>query len=112
VKIRDETDRTRAKGKPYDFQRGTDDTDEELAERIQRLYDEEKKREPDVFTDKLNIDAGVLARVVEHLESICLSRTDLDTKGVAFEEFMGGFFKGDFCRYFTPGELKASCVYA
>ncbi len=51
VKIRDETDRTRPKGKPYDFQRGTDDTDEDLAARIQQLYDEEKKREPDVFTD-------------------------------------------------------------
>ena len=110
VKIRDETDRTRAKGKPYDFQRGTDDTDEELAERIQRLYDEEKKREPDVFTDKLIVDASVLARVVEHLESICLSRTDLDTKGVAFEEFMGGFFKGDFGQYFTPRELIAFSV--
>lgn len=28
VKIRDEMDRTRPKGQPYDFQRGTDDTDE------------------------------------------------------------------------------------
>ncbi len=110
VKIRDETDRTRLKGKPYAFQRGTDDTDEDLATRIQQLYDEEKKREPDVFTDKLNVEASVLARVVEHLESICLSRTDLDTKGVAFEEFMGGFFKGDFGQYFTPRELIAFCV--
>ena len=48
--------------------------------------------------------------MVEHLESICLSRTDLDTKGVAFEEFMGGFFKGDFGQYFTPRELIAFCV--
>jgi len=56
------------------------------------------------------VEASVLARVVEHLESICLSRTDLDTKGVAFEEFMGGFFKGDFGQYFTPRELIAFCV--
>jgi type I restriction enzyme M protein len=110
VKIRDETDRARPKGKPYAFQRGTDDTDEDLARRIQELYDDEKKREPDVFTDKLNVDAGILARVVEHLESISLSRTDLDTKGVAFEEFMGGFFKGDFGQFFTPRELIAFCV--
>jgi len=110
VKIRDEMDRTRAKGRPYDFQRGTDDTDEDLAARVQRLYDEEKKREPDVFTDKLNVEPSVLARVVEHLESLSLSRTDLDTKGVAFEEFMGGFFKGDFGQYFTPRELIAFCV--
>jgi type I restriction enzyme M protein len=44
------------------------------------------------------------------LESISLSRTDLDTKGVAFEEFMGGFFKGDFGQFFTPRELIAFCV--
>jgi type I restriction enzyme M protein len=36
---------------------------------------------------------------VEHLEGISLERTELDTKGVAFEEFMGGFFKGDFGLY-------------
>ena len=47
---------------------------------------------------------------MEHLESISLDRTELDTKGVAFEEFMGGFFKGDFGQYFTPRELIAFCV--
>ena len=47
---------------------------------------------------------------MEHLEGISLDRTDLDTKGVAFEEFMGGFFKGDFGQYFTPRELIAFAV--
>ena len=45
---------------------------------------------------RLGATPRVLARVVEHLEGISLDRTELDTKGVAFEEFMGGFFKGDF----------------
>jgi type I restriction-modification system DNA methylase subunit len=31
-------------------------------------------------------------------------------KGVAFEEFMGGFFKGDFGQYFTPRELIGFAV--
>lgn len=47
---------------------------------------------------------------MEHLEGISLDRTELDTKGVAFEEFMGSFFRGDFGQYFTPRELIAFSV--
>ena len=50
-------------------------------------------------SDQINIDPPILAQCVEHLEGISLERTELDTKGVAFEEFMGGFFKGDFGLY-------------
>lgn len=109
VKIRDEKNTER--GKPYAFQRRTEETTEELAERIQALYQREQQKEPDVFTRSLDIEPPVIAQVVEHLESINLNRTDLDTKGVAFEEFMGGFFKGDFGQFFTPRELIAFGVY-
>ncbi len=37
-----------------------------------------------------------------YLESINLGETDLDSKGRAFETFMGSFFRGDFGQYFTP----------
>jgi len=110
VKIRDEMNRQRKKGEPYAFQRRTEESSEELAQRIYALYKAEQIREPDVFTDRINVDAPVLAQVVEHIEGISLSRTDLDTKGVAFEEFMGSFFKGDFGQYFTPRELIAFSV--
>lgn len=110
VKIRDETDRKRPKGEPYEFQRKTSETATELAERIHQLYLAEQAREPGVFKNKIEVDAPVLAQVVEHLQSISFNRTDLDTKGVAFEEFMGGFFKGDFGQFFTPRELIAFCV--
>ena len=53
-------------------------------------------------SDQINIDPPILAQCVEHLEGISLERTELDTKGVAFEEFMGGFFKGDFGLYAGP----------
>ncbi|MEJ7759562.1 MAG: type I restriction enzyme HsdR N-terminal domain-containing protein [Gemmatimonadaceae bacterium] len=102
VKHRDEKDPDRGDGKPYAFQRRDGETAAELAVRINKLYDAEKAREPDVFTERLNIEAPILAHCVEHLEGISLDRTELDTKGVAFEEFMGGFFKGDFGQYFTP----------
>lgn len=110
VKHRDEKDPDREDGKPYAFQRREGETAAELADRIHKLYDAEKAREPDVFTDRINVDPKILAQCVEHLEGISLERTELDTKGVAFEEFMGGFFKGDFGQYFTPRELIAFAV--
>ncbi len=97
-------------GEPYAFQRRDGETVDRLAERIERLYLEEQAREPGVFTDSIGVDPAILAQCVEHLEGISLDRTDLDTKGVAFEEFMGGFFKGDFGQYFTPRELISFAV--
>lgn len=110
VKHRDEKNPARPDGEPYAFQSGDGETDAELAQRIHKLYDKEREDEPDVFTDRLLVEDGPLARVVEHLESISLNRTDLDTKGVAFEEFMSGFFKGDFGQYFTPREPIAFAI--
>ena len=110
VKHRDEKNPDREDGKPYAFQRRDGESAEELAARIDRLYMAEQEREPDVFTDQINIEPPILAQCVEHLEGISLDRTELDTKGVAFEEFMGSFFKGDFGQYFTPRELIAFAV--
>lgn len=90
VKHRDEKQPDRQDGRPYDFQRRDGETANELAKRIYKLYDAEKELEPDVFTDQLNVEPQILAQCVEHLEGISLDRTELDTKGVAFEEFMGG----------------------
>ena len=100
----------RRDGEPYAFQRRDGETAEQLAARIDGLYDKEQQLEPDVFTDRTGVEAPILAQCVEHLEGISLDRTELDTKGVAFEEFMDSFFKGDFGQYFTPRELIAFCV--
>ena len=110
IKHRDEKDLDRPDGQPYAFQRRDGETAEQLAARINHLYDKEQQLEPDVFTDHIGVEPPILAQCVEHLEGISLDRTELDTKGVAFEEFMGGFFKGDFGQYFTPRELIAFCV--
>ncbi len=112
IKHRDEKDLDRADGEPYEFQRRDGETTERLAARIARLYDAERRREPDVFASRISVDPPIMAQCVEHLEGISLDRTELDTKGVAFEEFMGSFFKGDFGQYFTPRELIAFCVAA
>lgn len=104
VKIGDEK-KDRGEGEPYEFQIKTHETSHRLADRIRALYDEEREASPDIFSDDIKIDDATLRTVVSHLESINLSDTELDTKGVAFEQFMDGFFKGDFGQYFTPREI-------
>lgn len=101
VKISDEQ-KPRRRGEPYQFQIKTHEPSSKLAERINALYDEQKVKDPEVFTDSIRVDDRVLRTVVSHLEAINLNKTDLDVKGVAFEQFMDGFFKGDFGQYFTP----------
>lgn len=101
VKVSDENTK-RKNGEPYEFQIKTHEPARKLAERIKALYEREKKKDPDVFTETIKIDDGTLRTIVSHLESIDLTHTDLDTKGLAFEQFMDGFFKGDFGQYFTP----------
>lgn len=101
VKISDEQ-KPRKKEEPYQFQIKTHESSSKLAERINALYDEQKVKDPEVFTESIKVDDRVLRTVVSHLEGINLNKTDLDVKGVAFEQFMDGFFKGDFGQYFTP----------
>ncbi len=103
VKISDEKNTKRKQ--PYKFQIKTHETAAGLAERINALYNEQKVKDPEVFTDSIKVDERVLRTVVSHLEAINLHGTDLDVKGVAFEQFMDSFFKGDFGQYFTPREI-------
>lgn len=109
VKISDEQ-KPRRKGEPYQFQIKTHEPSSKLAERINALYNEQKVKDPEVFTESIKVDDRVLRTVVSHLEAINLNKTDLDVKGVAFEQFMDGFFKGDFGQYFTPRPIIEFCV--
>ncbi|MCL2635918.1 MAG: N-6 DNA methylase, partial [Betaproteobacteria bacterium] len=109
LKTRDEK-KARKKGEPYDFQIKTNETPQRLAARIKAMYTIERQNEPDVFNDDIKIDDITLRNVVLHLEGVNLTATDLDTKGVAFEQFMDGFFKGDFGQYFTPRNIIAFAI--
>ncbi|HEV7299619.1 MAG TPA: restriction endonuclease subunit M [Tepidisphaeraceae bacterium] len=104
VKISDEQAK-RKKGDAYEFQIKTYESSRRLSDRIRALYETQKERDPEVFTESIKIDDATLRTIVSHLEGINLSKTDLDTKGLAFEQFMDGFFKGDFGQYFTPREV-------
>lgn len=96
----------RKPGEPYDFQIITEhlkeDTDKKLLERLKKLYEEGRKKDPEVFKDDIRLSAAKARIVVSYLEGVNLSETDLDSKGRAFETFMGSFFRGDFGQYFTP----------
>jgi type I restriction enzyme M protein len=109
VKIQDEKI-PRKNGQPYEFQIKTHEPSRKLAERIKAIYEIAKKKDPQVFTDTIRIEDAILRTLVSHMEAVSFSKTDLDTKGVAFEQFMDGFFKGDFGQYFTPREIIAFAV--
>jgi len=110
-KIWDE--RNTRKGKPYKFQiysetstskkeSDEDKTNRTLLERIRLLYEQGRKKDPEVFRDDIRLSAVKCRTVVSYLENVNLGDTDLDSKGRAFEAFMGSFFRGDFGQYFTP----------
>ncbi len=119
-KIWDER-KLRKEGLPYDFQIFSetvpkDASDEEkkeieekiskeLFKRIEALYNEGKKKDPEVFKDDIRLDHTKVKTVVSYLEDINLSETDLDSKGKAFETFMGSYFRGDFGQFFTPRNI-------
>ena len=111
-------------GEPYDFQIITVDKEEiknwnklgerelnqairdlenrRLTERINKLYEEGRKKDPEVFRDNIRLAPEKIRTVVGYLQGIDLGQTDLDAKGRAFETFMDSFFRGNFGQYFTP----------
>lgn len=111
----------RKKGEPYAFQlfnepipkNATKEQKEKIEEkisidlfkRIKALYAEGKKKDPEVFKDDIRLNHTKVKTVVGYLETINLSETDLDSKGKAFETFMGSYFRGDFGQYFTPRSI-------
>ncbi len=123
-KIFDEK-KKREDGKPYDFQiikvepksRNKHDieiadkeTSENLLIRLIALYEEgksigERKNDTEIFKEGIKLNAAKARTVVSYLEGVDLLHTDLDSKGRAFETFMGSFFRGDFGQYFTPRNI-------
>lgn len=108
----------RKMGEPYDFQIITISDKEIKDERLRRqkendnlykriiaLYEEGRKKDAEVFRDNIRLTPEKIRTVVGYLESVNLSDTDLDSKGRAFETFMGSFFRGNFGQYFTPRQI-------
>lgn len=92
----------RKNGEPYEFQIFRDEEPEELLKRVKALYEEGRKIDPNVFKDGITLTASETQTIVKYFQRINLNKTDLDSKGKAFETFMGSYFRGDFGQYFTP----------
>ena len=105
----------KSKGEPFAFQiiSYPEDHDDkqnvkaktELEKRIRQLYEQGRKKDPEVFKDDIKLDKHKIYTVVQYLQDINLSKTDLDSKGLAFQRFMGEFFRGDFGQFFTPDSI-------
>jgi type I restriction enzyme M protein len=112
-----EENNPRSKGEPYDFQiiycpedKKNIKAKEELEKRIKALYEHGRKKDPEVFRDDIRLDKNKIYTVVQYLQDINISETDLDAKGLAFQSFMSGFFRGDFGQYFTPQDITQFIV--
>lgn len=105
----------KTKGEPFAFQiiSYPEDHDDkqntkaktELEKRVRQLYEQGRKKDPEVFKDDIKLDKHKIYTVVQYLQDINLSKTDLDSKGLAFQKFMGEFFRGDFGQFFTPDSI-------
>ena len=87
-KWRDNAPKT--KGEPFAFQiiSYPEDKDDkqnlkaktELEKRIRELYEYGRKKDPEVFKDDIKLDKHKIYTVVQYLQDINLSKTDLDAK--------------------------------
>jgi Type I restriction-modification system methyltransferase subunit len=77
----------------------------ELGKRIYNLYEHAKLKRADVFKDDIKLDKHKIFDVVKYLQDINLTKTDLDTKGLAFQNFLDEFFRGNFGQFFTPNPI-------
>lgn len=102
----------RKNGDPYDFQVFSDDTGDDLKMRIHSLYVKGREKDEEVFKEDIRLSNAELQTVVGYLAATNLNKTDLDSKGRAFETFMTGFFRGEFGQYFTPRKIVQFIVDA
>lgn len=108
-KIWDEK-RDRKNGQPYDFQEFTKEDPSYLLSRIRAIYEEGRLKDPEVFRESIRLSAAELRTIVGYLAPLNIGETDLDSKGRAFETFLGSFFRGDFGQYFTPRNVVGFIV--
>lgn len=92
--------------------RNSGDTDFELKEKIQCLFDDAKKKWEGVFAEesKILLSPSHLAVCVSTLQDIKLFNNNLDVVDDAFEYLMSKAQKGEKGQYFTPRYVIDMCV--
>lgn len=75
-----------------------------IRRRIDPLFKTVKATYPDLFkgNEEITLSDRALAFIVSELSRYDLGRTDVDAKGVAYQEIVGTNLRGDRGQYFTP----------
>lgn len=89
----------------YKFQIGTHEEKGDVTERVKSIYKNAQDKEPNVFKGEIELPDRLIFRLVEILQDISFSKTDLDAKGRAFEKFLTRIFRGEYGQYFTRREI-------
>jgi type I restriction enzyme M protein len=76
----------------------------EIRRRIEPLFKEVKAKFPSIFrgNEEISLSDRALAFMVSELAKYDFTRTDIDAKGVAYQEIVGTNLRGDRGQYFTP----------
>jgi len=72
--------------------------------RIAKLFETVKAKYPSIFkpADELELNLAVLSYLVSQLQGFSLLDSQVDVKGVAYEEIVGSNLRGDRGEFFTP----------
>ncbi|SHN22670.1 methylation-associated defense system DNA methyltransferase MAD2 [Actinacidiphila paucisporea] len=75
-----------------------------ISARVRELFEDVKREYKDVFkpTDEITLSDRALAFIVSELAPYDLTGTDVDAKGIAYQELVGINLRGDRGQYFTP----------
>lgn len=92
--------------------RNTGQSEGELKNKIQKLFDEAKKNWPGIFPDESRIDLSPshLSICVSSLQDVKLFNSNLQVIDEAFEYLVSKSSKGEKGQYFTPRHVIDMCV--
>lgn len=84
----------------------------EFEERILKLFDAAKREYTAVFQpdEKIQLKITTLAYIVKKLQTLDLSGSDRDVKGIAFQKFVYSQQRGERGQFFTPEPIVRLCV--
>lgn len=111
TKLYDEMESGRKPDRNLEF-RNYGDTETELKEKLQTLFDQAKDKWPGVFTEdaKILLTPSHLSVCVASLQDVKLFNSNLDVVDEAFEYLINKSSKGEKGQYFTPRYVIDMCV--
>lgn len=89
------------------FRAGVHEDKNEIKNRVVKLFDEVKRRYSDVFEsdDSIDLNPESICFFIGQLQDLCITESERDVIGDAFEVFVSQALKGDEGQFFTPRNL-------